>query len=278
MLPVPTSIGGPGSGSAPVPITQPSVSSFGSIIPPHALQTPPSKELEGDIVRDEVCAQEGKGKNVQGKNVAFRDHEAANLNLKEAEKLTSFKGDQKSKESLHMCIGCVLNVDLGLDFLPDQRMEKACIQEQAEVVEMAIKAKVQNSVLPVLEHITRMEIRAALNKHVERGLTEFIQNSLLNEIEKLLLCPDISNHFTSILLTNLNPLIERYFKDSVMKNIIPMYSQQTSAMHQDILQEMRAEILNVKKDSMSWQTEAVRSYESLIKDLEHSIRMLSSLF
>jgi hypothetical protein len=46
-----------------------------------------------------------------------------------------------------------------------------------------------------------------------------------------------------------------------MKNIIPMYSQQTLAMHQDILQEMRAEILNVKKDSMSWQTEAVRSYE-----------------
>lgn len=32
-------------------------------------------------------------------------------------------------------------------------------------------------------------------------------------------------------------------------------------MHQDILREMRAEILNVKKDSMSWQTEAARSQE-----------------
>lgn len=32
-------------------------------------------------------------------------------------------------------------------------------------------------------------------------------------------------------------------------------------MHQDILREMRTEILNVKKDSMTWQTEAARSQE-----------------
>ena len=94
--------------------------------------------------------------------------------------------------------------------------------------------------------------------------------SLPTEIEKLLLRPDISNHFASILSTNLNPLIERYIKDSVTKNIIPTYSQQTSAMHQDILREMRAEILNVKKDSMSWQTETARSQEVryLSRDVE----------
>jgi hypothetical protein len=77
-------------------------------------------------------------------------------------------------------------------------MEEARVQEQAEdfnrqekilklisteltrnttrVVEMAVKAEVQNSVLPALEHITRTEVRAALNAHVGRGLTEFIQN------------------------------------------------------------------------------------------------------
>lgn len=112
------------------------------------------------------------------------------------------------------------------------------------------------------------------------------------EIEKLLLRPDISNHFSSILSTNLNPLIERYVKDTVSKTFVPAYSQQTSAMHQDILREMRTEILNVKKDSMTWQTEAARSQEvcalyvdnqhssshisqSLIRDLEHSVRILS---
>jgi hypothetical protein len=80
----------------------------------------------------------------------------------------------------------------------DQRLEEARAHEQAEdfnrqekilklisteltrnttrVVEMAVKAEVQNSVLPALEHITRTEVRAALNEHVGRGLTEFIQN------------------------------------------------------------------------------------------------------
>ncbi|KAG1835694.1 hypothetical protein EV424DRAFT_1358313 [Suillus variegatus] len=309
MPPAPVNIGGPGP--APVPAIQSSGSGSGSILPPRTLRTPPSEELEGDIARDEVRTHEAKGKNIRGKNVAFRDREAANLNLKETEKLTSFKGDagagadngialvvtkeiKKSEESLHTRIGRLIGKEMDKQH---QRMEEARVQEQAEdfnrqekilklisteltrnttrVVEMAVKAEVQNSVLPALEHITRTEVRAALNEHVGRGLTEFIQNSLPNEIEKLLLRPDISSHFASILSTNLNPLIERYIKDAVTKNIIPTYSQQTSAMHQDILREMRAEILNVKKDSMSWQTEAARSQESLIRDLEHSVRMLS---
>jgi hypothetical protein len=105
------------------------VSGSGSIIPPRTLRTPPSEELEGDITRDEVRAQEGKGKNVRGKNVAFRDREAANLNLKEAEKLTSFKGDagassdtgvalivtkeiKKSEESLHTRIGRLIGKEM----------------------------------------------------------------------------------------------------------------------------------------------------------------------
>lgn len=296
MPPAPVSISGPG----PAPVTQPSA----SIVSPARTRTPPSEELEADIARDEVRAHDAKGKNVRGKNVAFRDREQA----KEAEK---FKGDagassdtgialvvtkeiKKSEESLHTRIGRLIGKEMDKQH---QRLEEARAHEQAEdfnrqekilklisteltrnttrVVEMAVKAEVQNSVLPALEHITRTEVRAALNEHVGRGLTEFIQNSLPSEIEKLLLRPDISNHFASILSTNLNPLIERYIKDSVTKNIIPTYSQQTSAMHQDILREMRAEILNVKKDSMSWQTEAARSQESLIRDLEHSVRMLS---
>jgi hypothetical protein len=77
----------------------------------------------------------------------------------------------------------------------------------------------------------------------------------------MLLRPDISSHFAGILSTNLNPLMERYVKEMISKAFVPAYSQQTSAMHQDILREMRTEILNVKKDSMTWQTEAARSQE-----------------
>ncbi|KAL4065366.1 hypothetical protein J3A83DRAFT_4375900 [Scleroderma citrinum] len=219
---------------------------------------------------------------------------------------------KKSEESLHTRIGRLIGKEMdkqsdltthaffysfSLCMLTDSRFEEARAHEQAEdfnrqekilklisteltrnttrVVEMAVKAEVQNSVLPALEHITRTEVRAALNEHVGRGLTEYIQNNLPIEMEKLLLRPDVSSHFASILSTNLNPLIERYVKDSVSKTFLPAYSQQTSAMHQDILREMRAEILNVKKDSITWQTEAARGQEALIRELEHSVRVLS---
>ncbi|KIJ60640.1 hypothetical protein HYDPIDRAFT_98194 [Hydnomerulius pinastri MD-312] len=276
-----------------------------SIIPPGRLRTPPSEEIESEMARDEVRAPDSKGKNAKGKNVAFRDRDEGRDKEKNGKPDLGSVSDsgvaqivakeiKKSEESLHTRIGRLIGKEMDKQH---QRFEEVRAHEQQEdfnrqekilklisteltrnttrVVEMAVKAEVQSSVLPALEHITRTEVRAALNEHVGRGLTEYIQSNLPIEVEKLLLRPDISNHFASMLSTNLNPLLERYVKESVTKSFVPAYSQQTSAMHQDILREMRTEILNVKKDSMTWQTEAARSQESLIRDLEHSVRVLS---
>ena len=79
----------------------------------------------------------------------------------------------------------------------DQRMEEACAHEQAEdfarqekilklisteptrnttrVVEMAMKNEVQNSVLPSLENIMKMEVKSALNDQSE-GVFRIIFN------------------------------------------------------------------------------------------------------
>jgi hypothetical protein len=293
---------GPGiiiSGSAPIP------QQVSAVVPPGRLRTPPSEEIESELTRDEARGHEAKGKGAKGKNVAFRDREDTRDKDKGAKAELGSISDsgvaqlvakeiRKSEENLHTRIGRLITKEMDKQ---QQRFDDARAHEQTEdinrqekilklisteltrnttrVVEMAVKAEVQNSVLPALEHITRSEVRAALNEHVGRGLTEYIQSNLPLEIEKLLLRPDVSNHFASILSTNLNPLIERYVKDTVSKTFVPAYSQQTSAMHQDILREMRTEILNVKKDSMTWQTEAARSQESLIRDLEHSVRVLS---
>jgi hypothetical protein len=64
-----------------------------------------------------------------------------------------------------------------------------------------------------------------------------------------------------MLSTNLNPLIERYVKDSVSKTFIPAYSQQSSALHQELLHELRAEVHNVKKESIAWQNDTARGQE-----------------
>lgn len=64
-----------------------------------------------------------------------------------------------------------------------------------------------------------------------------------------------------MLSSNLNPLIERYVKDSVSKSFVPAYSQQSAAMHQELLHELRTEIHAVKKESIAWQNEATRGQE-----------------
>ena len=81
------------------------------------------------------------------------------------------------------------------------------------------------------------------------------------EVEKLLLRPDISGHFSHILSSNLTPLIERHVKEAISKTFIPIYSQQSSVMHQELLRELRTEIHNVKTELTTWQSEAFRSQE-----------------
>jgi len=278
---------------------------------PTRLRTPPSEEIEGDITHDEIRSADGRGKKNPGgskqKNVVFRDSDengkdkgrkegGADVALISESALGQALSREirKSEESLHTRIGRLIGKEMDKQH---HRLEDARAHEQAEdftrqekilklisteltrnttrVVEMAVKAEVQNSVLPALESITRVEVRSALNEHVGGGLAGYIQQSLPTEIEKLLLRPDISNHFANMLSSNLNPLIERYVKDSVSKTFIPAYSQQSSAMHQELLHELRTEIHNVKKESIAWQNETARGQESLIRDLEHSVRVLS---
>ena len=47
------------------------------------------------------------------------------------------------------------------------------------VVEMAVKAEVQSSVLPSLENITKTEVKAALNNQISKGLAESMKQVCL---------------------------------------------------------------------------------------------------
>lgn len=88
----------------------------------------------------------------------------------------------------------------------------------------------------------------------------------------------------------MTPLIERHVKDAIAKTFIPVYSQQSSASHQELMREMRSELHSVKSELTAWHTELSRSHEvdrivtlwsrliikqATIRDLEHTVRSLS---
>ena len=59
----------------------------------------------------------------------------------------------------------------------------------------------------------------------------------------------------------MTPLVERQVKETIQKTLIPAYSQQSSAIHQELSREIHGEILNLKKEVITWQTEALRGQE-----------------
>jgi hypothetical protein len=149
------------------------------------------------------------------------------------------------------------------------------------VVEMAVKAEVQNSVLPSLENITKNEVKAVLNGQIAKGLGDSMSHvcclfevcashniddlvifqALPNEIERLLLRPDVSNHVARTFSSAITPIIERHVKEAINKTLIPAYTAQSSAMHQELSREIHAEMLNIKKEVIAWQSEALRGQE-----------------
>ncbi|KAF7338662.1 hypothetical protein MVEN_02092700 [Mycena venus] len=269
--------------------------------------TPPSDDGEADAGREEGRLHETKGKGAKGKNVNWKEKEDngkdKDKNLKNSDAALindSALGQalsreiRKMEESLHTRIGRLIGKEMDKQH---QRLEDARAHDQSEdfarqekilklisteltrnttrVVEMAVKSEVQNSVLPALENITKNEVKAALNDQVSSGLVEYIGQGLPVEMEKLLLRPDISAHFAQMLSSNLTPLIDRHVKDTVNKSLLPAFSQQSSAMHQELLREVRSEIHSVKSELTAWQGEAFRSQENSIRELEHTVRALA---
>jgi hypothetical protein len=149
------------------------------------------------------------------------------------------------------------------------------------VVEMAVKAEVQNSVLPSLENITKNEVKAVLNNQIVKGLGDsmnqvrslfkifyfaaltisYTSQALPNEIERLLLRPDVSSHVARTFSSAITPIIERHVKEAITKTLIPAYTAQSSAMHQELSREIHAEMLNIKKEVIAWQSDALRGQE-----------------
>ncbi|KAH9934831.1 uncharacterized protein B0H18DRAFT_978500 [Fomitopsis serialis] len=272
-------------------MTQPAPAPQFMNVPAPRRPTPPSEDVEGEHSRDESGRmQEQKGKNAKGKNVGWKDKEKDDGKEKEGKArggdptiindsplgVALTKEMRKVEENLHTRIGRLIGKELDKQH---QRLEDARTHEQAEdfarqekilklistelsknttrVVEMAVKNEVQNSVLPSLEHITKTEVKAALGNQISKGLSESFKQNLPNEIERMLLRPEISSQIARNVSNAVTPVVERQLKETVSKNLIQVYQQQTNHMHQELSQT------------------AFRSQEGMIRELEQTVRSLA---
>ncbi|KAH9060084.1 hypothetical protein EDB87DRAFT_1562339 [Lactarius vividus] len=283
----------------PVSIVQPVAQ---PMIPPPGprIRTPPSAEEVEAEIREEGRSNDNRGRG-RGKNVGWREKEAKETSAKPLDSgneaqlgAVMSKEIKKMEENLYSRIGRLVGKELDKQH---QRLEDVRVSEQAadiarqekllklisneltknttRVVEMAVKAEVQNSVLPALENITKSEVKAVLVGQIAKGLGDSMNQAIPAEIERLLLRPDVSSHVARTFSSAITPIIERHVKEAINKTLIPAYQAQSSAMHQELSREIHAEMLNLKKEVISWQSEALRGQETMIRELEQSVRTLS---
>ncbi|KAI0035754.1 hypothetical protein K488DRAFT_42648 [Vararia minispora EC-137] len=281
--------------AAQVPLVQP-VAHPSPVAPPR-LRTPTSEEIEQELAPEAAGRHaDGRGRG-KGKNVGWKKGDDSDKG--KAPETSGYpdafnKEIKRLEESLHLRITRHINKELEKQH---QRLEEVRVNEQAadfarqekilklisneltknttRVVEMAVKTEVQNSVLPSLETITKNEVKLALNGQIAKGLGDTMNKALPNEIERLLLRPDVSAHVARTFSSAITPAIERHVKEAIHQTLIPTYQQQSSTMHQELAREMQAEMLNIKKEVIAWQSEALRGQEAIIRDLEQSVRSLS---
>ncbi|KAI0256476.1 hypothetical protein BJV78DRAFT_1164626 [Lactifluus subvellereus] len=278
------------------PVAQP------SIPPGPRIRTPPSAEEVETEIREESRPGDSRGRG-RGKNVGWKEKESKESVVKPPETASGSEAQigaamskeiKKMEENLYTRIGRLVGKELDKQH---QRLEDLRVSEQAadvarqekllklisneltknttRVVEMAVKAEVQNSVLPSLENITKNEVKAVLNSQIAKGLGDSMSLALPSEIERLLLRPDVSNHVARTFSSAITPIIERHVKEAINKTLIPAYTAQSSSMHQELSREIHAEMLNIKKEVIAWQSDALRGQESMIRELEQSVRALS---
>ena len=77
----------------------------------------------------------------------------------------------------------------------------------------------------------------------------------------MLLRPEISTQIARNVSSAVSPVIERQVKETVGKNLLQTYQQQSTIMHQELSREIHNEIMGLKQDVKSWQDAAFRSQE-----------------
>ncbi|KAF9049359.1 hypothetical protein BDZ89DRAFT_1126743 [Hymenopellis radicata] len=246
----------------------------------------PQSEDGDDVGREETRAPEPRGKGQKGnnKNVTWSGKDegveaatggARRKRRRKSRASTSLRRMKKMEDNLHQRITRTLNKEMDKQH---QRFEDARAHEQAEdfarqekilklisteltrnttrVVEVAVKNEVQNSVLPALEIITKSEVKSVLTDQVGRAMNDLVTRRLPAEMENLLLRPEFANKLSQALANNLSVIIDRQVKEAVSQVVVP-------------------EIHAIKNELSRWQTEAQRSQEASIAQLERTVRALS---
>ncbi|KAH8919335.1 hypothetical protein BT69DRAFT_500375 [Atractiella rhizophila] len=141
-----------------------------------------------------------------------------------------------------------------------------------KLLESTVKAEIKNVVLPSISKI----IADSVSDQISKGVAEALRKTLPNELERLLLRPDVSSHMSKHLGSSVAPLIERNVQTIIQQTIVPRFRDGTQAMLESLMNEVRSEMVDVRKEIVAEQSEILNGQENELRDLRDTVDGLRS--
>ncbi|GAA5965365.1 hypothetical protein JCM21900_006012 [Sporobolomyces salmonicolor] len=152
-------------------------------------------------------------------------------------------------------------------------VSQSLTKSTSRLVESAIKEQVQAQIVPAIGKV----VTGAVQEEVAKNVKEAVKQVLPNEVEKLLLRPDLALHFTRNFSAAIAPSLERSISQAVVNDLVPSFNQNLSTAVESIMQSIWQERVDVRKEIMHGQSAAVAVLEEQMGSLTAEVASLKAI-
>ncbi|KAK0535099.1 kynurenine 3-monooxygenase, mitochondrial precursor [Tilletia horrida] len=135
-----------------------------------------------------------------------------------------------------------------------------------------LKQQIGQVVIPDVKASTRQ----AVQEYMGSTLPEAVLAALPHELHRLMLRPDLSAHLMRTIASGILPNVQRTAVDTVTRVLAPEFEEIFRGLEDKVLSAVESEMVNLRKDVVAEQGEAMVQTEGLVKEMSARMAELRS--
>ncbi|KAK0553622.1 kynurenine 3-monooxygenase, mitochondrial precursor [Tilletia horrida] len=135
-----------------------------------------------------------------------------------------------------------------------------------------LKQQINQVVIPEVKTSTKQ----AVQEYMGNTLPEAVLAALPHELHRFLLRPDLSAHLIRTISSGVLPNVQKTAVDTVTRVLAPEFEEMFSGVENRLLEAVESEMVNLRKDVVAEQGEAMLQTEGLVKEMSARMAELRS--
>ncbi|GAA5861626.1 hypothetical protein JCM1840_005212 [Sporobolomyces johnsonii] len=152
-------------------------------------------------------------------------------------------------------------------------VSQSVTKSTGRLVESAVKEQIKAQIVPAIGKI----VTGAVQDEVAKSVRDAVKQAVPDEMEKLLLRPDLALHFKRNFSAAIAPSLERSVSQVVVNGLVPSFKQTLSTAVDSIMQSVRQEMVDVRKEIVHEQSGAVAVLEEQVGSLTSEVASLKAM-